>query len=103
MFDKTGTITEGRPRVVAVCGLWEGDDVNLRTLIAAVGSAEGHSEHPIGNAISAFAKQVLYPLIYFPVQFVQILVVILGIYVLLWLCVRSLSLVILLLTLRFRC
>ncbi|CAJ0941021.1 unnamed protein product, partial [Mesorhabditis belari] len=59
VFDKTGTITEGQPRVVGVIGLRSVDKVPLQTVIAAIGSAEAQSEHPIGNAISAFAKQFL--------------------------------------------
>lgn len=47
-FDKTGTVTEGRPRVASVDG-WDGTDpVEVLRMAAAV---ESRSEHPIARAI----------------------------------------------------
>jgi len=55
VFDKTGTITEGRPSVVAVeaRGAWTGD-----TILSFTASIERASEHPLASAIveSASAK-----------------------------------------------
>lgn len=52
IFDKTGTITEGRPGVEGLGGFEKNPDVFLR-LIA---SAQAGSEHPIATAIIAEAK-----------------------------------------------
>ena len=55
VLDKTGTITEGRPSVVAVeaRGVWTGD-----TILSLTASIERASEHPLASAIveSAAAK-----------------------------------------------
>ncbi|KAI6216712.1 P-type Cu(+) transporter [Aphelenchoides fujianensis] len=59
VFDKTGTITEGRTRVVRVIPVVPPARLNVNTLVALAGSAESNSEHPIGTAISAFAKEFL--------------------------------------------
>jgi heavy metal translocating P-type ATPase len=49
-FDKTGTITEGRPRVIEVSA------VSDRTgMISKAASAESGSEHPLAKAFVAFA------------------------------------------------
>ena len=52
VVDKTGTLTEGRPRVVAVVPLAGCDEVTLLTLAASV---ERASEHPLAAAIVATA------------------------------------------------
>ena len=49
-FDKTGTITEGRPTVVEVRSLTDRDE-----LIDLVASAESSSEHPLAKAFVSFA------------------------------------------------
>jgi len=48
LLDKTGTVTEGRPRVVRVAARegWREDDV-----LRFAASAERYSEHPLGKAI----------------------------------------------------
>jgi Cu+-exporting ATPase len=48
VVDKTGTLTEGRPRLVAVVGLDGRDDVEALRLAA---SLERASEHPLAEAI----------------------------------------------------
>jgi Cu+-exporting ATPase len=48
IFDKTGTITEGKPKVTDVIGKgeWQGDK-----LLAIAAATEKGSEHPLGQAI----------------------------------------------------
>ncbi len=53
-FDKTGTITLGRPAVDSVHLL---DGVAPREMIRLAGSVEFHSEHPIAHAVLARAKE----------------------------------------------
>ncbi len=48
VFDKTGTITTGKPRVTDVAAFTGG---NENDLLAAVASIERRSEHPLGEAI----------------------------------------------------
>jgi P-type Cu+ transporter len=54
VLDKTGTLTEGRPRVVAVvpAGEWSESD-----LLVAAASVERASEHPLAAAIVAAARE----------------------------------------------
>lgn len=58
MFDKTGTITIGVPRVTRVLVLWEMARLPLRKILALVGTAEANSEHPLGVAVVAHCRQV---------------------------------------------
>ena len=58
MFDKTGTITHGVPRVTRVLVLWEMARMPLRKILAVVGTAEASSEHPLGIAVTKHCKQV---------------------------------------------
>ena len=58
MFDKTGTITCGVPRVTRVLVLWEAARMPLRTVLAVVGTAEASSEHPLGVAVAKHCKEV---------------------------------------------
>ena len=54
VVDKTGTLTEGKPRVtkiIASAGTTEND------LLAAAASAEQQSEHPLASAIVAAARE----------------------------------------------
>jgi len=53
VFDKTGTITEGRPQVSEIANLSGLDNVKLLSLAA---SAEFGSEHFLGKAIVEFAR-----------------------------------------------
>jgi Cu+-exporting ATPase len=48
VFDKTGTITEGRPRVARVIAAAGNTEKDVLELAAAL---ESHSEHPLGAAI----------------------------------------------------
>jgi Cu+-exporting ATPase len=54
VFDKTGTITEGKPQVTDLANLSELSDAEL---LALAGSAELHSEHFLGKAIVAHARE----------------------------------------------
>lgn len=53
-FDKTGTLTRGLLEVGAVA---PADGVDVWTLVALAGAVESRSEHPIGRAIAAYARQ----------------------------------------------
>uniref|UniRef100_A0A7N9AP58 Copper-transporting ATPase 2 n=1 Tax=Mastacembelus armatus TaxID=205130 RepID=A0A7N9AP58_9TELE len=59
MFDKTGTITNGVPRVIRVLVLWEMARMPLRKILAVVGTAEASSEHPLGMAVAKHCKEEL--------------------------------------------
>jgi len=54
VFDKTGTITEGKPKLTDVISSGELSDNEILKLAA---SAELHSEHPLGDAIVEGAKE----------------------------------------------
>ena len=54
VIDKTGTITEGKPRLIAVEPLGGEDENDLLALAAAV---EAQSEHPLAHAIVTAAKE----------------------------------------------
>lgn len=58
MFDKTGTITNGIPKVTRVLVLWEMARMPLRKILALVGTAETSSEHPLGMAVAKYCKDV---------------------------------------------
>lgn len=58
MFDKTGTITNGVPRVTRVLVLWEMARMPLRKILVVVGTAEASSEHPLGIAVVKHCKEV---------------------------------------------
>jgi Cu+-exporting ATPase len=59
VVDKTGTLTEGRPRLVAVAGLDGRDDPEALRLAA---SLERGSEHPLAGAIVQAAEERGLPL-----------------------------------------
>jgi len=54
VLDKTGTLTEGKPRVVAVVAAGERSE---NELLAAAASVERASEHPLAAAIVAAAQE----------------------------------------------
>ena len=58
VFDKTGTLTHGKP-VVSQVLLFVAESVcPLQLFAAIVGLAESNSEHPLGVAVTKFAKEV---------------------------------------------
>ncbi|XP_059234011.1 copper-transporting ATPase 2 isoform X1 [Mustela nigripes] len=59
MFDKTGTITHGVPKVMRVLLLVDVAMMPLRKVLAVVGTAEASSEHPLGVAITKYCKEEL--------------------------------------------
>lgn len=59
VFDKTGTLTHGSPEVVKTALFVKPAQCSLEMLLAVTGTAENHSEHPIGMAITNYAKQEL--------------------------------------------
>ena len=54
LLDKTGTLTEGRPKVTAV---FEAPGQDKERLLSMVASLEQASEHPLARAIVGFAKE----------------------------------------------
>ncbi|MEX2481279.1 MAG: copper-translocating P-type ATPase [Gammaproteobacteria bacterium] len=54
IVDKTGTLTEGRPRVAEIMP-WA--DATAATVLATAASLERHSEHPLAAAIVAAAEE----------------------------------------------
>ena len=54
VFDKTGTITTGKPTVTDVVPLQP--DLSEDELLASVASVEGRSEHPLAEAVVAAAR-----------------------------------------------
>ena len=60
VFDKTGTITEGKPQVT---DLLPADGVESARLLQLAASAEHGSEHPLGTAIVAEAEAMGLPLL----------------------------------------
>ena len=58
VFDKTGTITYGAPKVIQVKIVVEGNKMPRSRLLAIVGTSENNSEHPLGSAITKYCKQV---------------------------------------------
>nr|XP_048312247.1 copper-transporting ATPase 2 isoform X1 [Myodes glareolus] len=59
MFDKTGTITHGVPRVMRFLLLVDTATLSLRKVLAVVGTAEASSEHPLGVAVTKYCKEEL--------------------------------------------
>ncbi|XP_067419165.1 copper-transporting ATPase 2 [Emydura macquarii macquarii] len=59
MFDKTGTITYGVPKVMRVLLLGDMANLSLKKVLAIVGTAEASSEHPLGMAVTKYCKEEL--------------------------------------------
>jgi len=58
VFDKTGTITHGRPEVAHVMVFVTEKMCPHQLFTAIVGLAESKSEHPLGVAVTEFARKV---------------------------------------------
>ncbi|MEM5338010.1 copper-transporting P-type ATPase [Paraburkholderia azotifigens] len=54
VVDKTGTLTEGKPRVQKVVAVHPGQESQI---LGYAASLEGASEHPLAQAITTFAKE----------------------------------------------
>ncbi|SCI15542.1 heavy metal translocating P-type ATPase [Romboutsia sp. 1001713B170207_170306_H8] len=54
IFDKTGTITEGKPRVTDII---TSNNIDEDYLLSLAASAEKNSEHPLGEAIVRFGEE----------------------------------------------
>ena len=59
VFDKTGTITHGKPVVAHVTLLADKAYMSLPQILAVVGAAESGSEHPLGTALVKFVTDAL--------------------------------------------
>ncbi|MEE6472318.1 hypothetical protein FKM82_009574 [Ascaphus truei] len=59
MFDKTGTITHGVPKVMRVLLLGDVVKLPLKMMLAVIGTAEASSEHPLGMAVTKYCKEEL--------------------------------------------
>lgn len=59
MFDKTGTITNGVPKVMRVLMISDTARLPLKKVLAVVGTAEASSEHPLGMAVTKYCKEEL--------------------------------------------
>ncbi|KFO81934.1 Copper-transporting ATPase 2, partial [Cuculus canorus] len=59
MFDKTGTITCGVPKVMRVLLLGDMAVLSLKKVLAVVGTAEASSEHPLGVAVTKYCREEL--------------------------------------------
>ncbi|KAI3379521.1 hypothetical protein SNEBB_010050 [Seison nebaliae] len=57
VFDKTGTITKGQPKVTKI--LRRNSKTNLTKLLTLIGTAERNSEHPLATAIVKFCENYL--------------------------------------------
>jgi len=55
-FDKTGTLTEGTPRLTAIT-LLPGTGLSKQEILTLAGAAEALSEHPLGRAVTAAARE----------------------------------------------
>jgi P-type Cu+ transporter len=51
VFDKTGTITHGKPMVSRVSLFLKDTSLNLAQVLAILGTAEASSEHPIASGL----------------------------------------------------
>jgi Cu+-exporting ATPase len=58
VVDKTGTLTEGKPRVTKIIAI----EITEEELLSAAASAESQSEHPLASAIVAAARERKVPI-----------------------------------------
>ncbi len=59
VFDKTGTITHGKPTVAGLSLFVSETFLPLARLLALVGASENCSEHPLATAVVNYVKKVL--------------------------------------------
>ncbi|XP_033627426.1 copper-transporting ATPase 2-like isoform X3 [Asterias rubens] len=59
IFDKTGTITYGVPRVMRTMLFVALSEITEEEFLAIAGTAEASSEHPLGMAVTKHAKEML--------------------------------------------
>ncbi|XP_073990350.1 copper-transporting ATPase 1 isoform X2 [Rhodnius prolixus] len=59
VFDKTGTITQGKPKVNKICLFVKDSQCSMEKLLSIIGTAESSSEHPIASAIVEFVKHTI--------------------------------------------
>ena len=57
VIDKTGTLTEGRPRVVGVSDAQGGGPETQHEIVRLAAAVEQGSEHPLAGAVLAFARE----------------------------------------------
>jgi Cu+-exporting ATPase len=58
VFDKTGTVTHGVPRVAHIKMFVEHSVCSLHKMLAIAGTAESSSEHPLASAVVKYVKNV---------------------------------------------
>ena len=58
IFDKTGTVTHGKPKVVNITLFSDLKEMPFKLLIALIGTAESRSEHPLARAVKEYALAV---------------------------------------------
>ncbi|XP_059481574.1 copper-transporting ATPase 1 isoform X3 [Neocloeon triangulifer] len=59
VFDKTGTITYGKPMVAKINLFLKEHTLNLAHVLALLGTSEASSEHPIASAVVKYVKDVV--------------------------------------------
>ena len=58
VFDKTGTVTHGKPKVSSLTLFCDLKEMPFKLLIALIGTAESRSEHPLARAVKDYATEV---------------------------------------------